>query len=267
MRSGRHRRRQPCRVPAGGLAAPGRVRRRRHADRRRAGAALSAAAAVEGLSRRQDRPRPAADAAGGVLSRPPHRVPARDPGRRDRPRRPRPCGSHPASVSGTAISCSPPARATGCRRSPASSSTACAICATWPRPTTLRERLAAAEHVVVIGAGFIGLEFAAVARAHGKPVHIVELTDRVMGRVASRRRPRISSPRRIAAPGSSSALARRSARIGGRQRPGRPCRTGRRRAAAGRPRRSSASASCRTANWRRRRGSRWRTASSSTSSC
>jgi 3-phenylpropionate/trans-cinnamate dioxygenase ferredoxin reductase subunit len=49
----------------------------------------------------------------------------------------------------------------------------------------LRDRLAAAQHIVVIGAGFIGLEFAAVARAKGKPVHIVELTDRVMGRVAS----------------------------------------------------------------------------------
>ncbi len=49
----------------------------------------------------------------------------------------------------------------------------------------LRQRLAAASRVVVIGAGFIGLEFAAVARAHGKQVHIVELTDRVMGRVVT----------------------------------------------------------------------------------
>src|SRR5712691_13432491 len=49
----------------------------------------------------------------------------------------------------------------------------------------LRQRLNAAERVVVIGAGFIGLEFAAVARAQGKHVHIVELTDRVMGRVVS----------------------------------------------------------------------------------
>jgi 3-phenylpropionate/trans-cinnamate dioxygenase ferredoxin reductase subunit len=49
----------------------------------------------------------------------------------------------------------------------------------------LRQRLEAAERVVVIGAGFIGLEFAAVARAKGKRVHIVELTDRVMGRVVS----------------------------------------------------------------------------------
>ena len=47
----------------------------------------------------------------------------------------------------------------------------------------LRQHLAVAEQVVVIGAGFIGLEFAAVARAHGKPVHIVELTERVMSRV------------------------------------------------------------------------------------
>src|SRR6266699_171549 len=49
----------------------------------------------------------------------------------------------------------------------------------------LRARLAAAENVVVIGAGFIGLEFAAIAREHGKHVHIVELTERAMGRVLS----------------------------------------------------------------------------------
>jgi 3-phenylpropionate/trans-cinnamate dioxygenase ferredoxin reductase component len=49
----------------------------------------------------------------------------------------------------------------------------------------LRDRLAAADNVVIIGAGFIGLEFAAVARGHGKDVHIVELTERAMGRVVS----------------------------------------------------------------------------------
>jgi 3-phenylpropionate/trans-cinnamate dioxygenase ferredoxin reductase subunit len=47
----------------------------------------------------------------------------------------------------------------------------------------LKERLAACEHAVVIGAGFIGLEFAAIARGKGLSVHIVELTERVMGRV------------------------------------------------------------------------------------
>jgi 3-phenylpropionate/trans-cinnamate dioxygenase ferredoxin reductase subunit len=47
----------------------------------------------------------------------------------------------------------------------------------------LKQRLAAARHAVVIGAGFIGLEFAAIARGKGLPVHIVELVDRVMARV------------------------------------------------------------------------------------
>jgi 3-phenylpropionate/trans-cinnamate dioxygenase ferredoxin reductase subunit len=47
----------------------------------------------------------------------------------------------------------------------------------------LRQRLAVAQHCVVIGAGFIGLEFAAIARGKGKSVHIVELVDRVMARV------------------------------------------------------------------------------------
>src|ERR1700680_1053142 len=51
---------------------------------------------------------------------------------------------------------------------------------TLAEPNQRRERLATAEHVVVIGAGFIGLEFAAVARGQGKPVRILELTDRVM---------------------------------------------------------------------------------------
>jgi len=49
----------------------------------------------------------------------------------------------------------------------------------------LRRHLAAANEIVVIGAGFIGLEFAAVAAAKGKRVHIVELVDRVMARVVS----------------------------------------------------------------------------------
>jgi 3-phenylpropionate/trans-cinnamate dioxygenase ferredoxin reductase subunit len=49
----------------------------------------------------------------------------------------------------------------------------------------LCERLAAATNVVVIGAGFIGLEFAAVARARGKNIRVLEIADRVMGRVVS----------------------------------------------------------------------------------
>ena len=47
----------------------------------------------------------------------------------------------------------------------------------------LQKRLQSCRHAVVVGAGFIGLEFAAIARGKGIPVHIVELTERVMGRV------------------------------------------------------------------------------------
>ena len=49
----------------------------------------------------------------------------------------------------------------------------------------LRQRLNETSEVVVVGAGFIGLEFAAVALARGTAVHIVELTRHPMGRVVS----------------------------------------------------------------------------------
>jgi 3-phenylpropionate/trans-cinnamate dioxygenase ferredoxin reductase subunit len=49
----------------------------------------------------------------------------------------------------------------------------------------LRQRLAARRHVVVIGAGFIGLEFAATARAKGLEVDVVELGARVMARAVT----------------------------------------------------------------------------------
>jgi 3-phenylpropionate/trans-cinnamate dioxygenase ferredoxin reductase subunit len=49
----------------------------------------------------------------------------------------------------------------------------------------LRDRLRAAERVVLVGAGFIGLEFAAVASKLGNAVTILEATDRVMARVVS----------------------------------------------------------------------------------
>lgn len=44
-------------------------------------------------------------------------------------------------------------------------------------------RLAQAQNVAVIGAGFIGLEFAAVARKLGKDVTVLEAASRIMGRV------------------------------------------------------------------------------------
>ena len=45
------------------------------------------------------------------------------------------------------------------------------------------DRLAMAQNVVVIGAGFIGLEFASVARKLGKKVSVLEAMERVMARV------------------------------------------------------------------------------------
>src|ERR1700686_2525774 len=49
----------------------------------------------------------------------------------------------------------------------------------------LRQRTATAKHVVVIGAGFIGLEFAATARAKGLEVDVLELAPRVMARAVT----------------------------------------------------------------------------------
>lgn len=53
----------------------------------------------------------------------------------------------------------------------------------------LKIRLAAAERVVVIGGGFIGLEAAAAARALGRTVTVVEAADRLIGRAVA---PRVS---------------------------------------------------------------------------
>jgi 3-phenylpropionate/trans-cinnamate dioxygenase ferredoxin reductase subunit len=49
----------------------------------------------------------------------------------------------------------------------------------------LRERLDQGRDIVVVGAGFIGLEFASVAIARGAAVHIIEVTQQPMGRVVS----------------------------------------------------------------------------------
>ena len=49
----------------------------------------------------------------------------------------------------------------------------------------LRDRLAEASRVVVVGGGFIGLEAAAAARAQGKEVVVVEAADRLVGRAVA----------------------------------------------------------------------------------
>lgn len=49
----------------------------------------------------------------------------------------------------------------------------------------VRARLEAAQHVVVIGGGFIGLEAAAAATAAGKDVTVVDVADRLLGRAVA----------------------------------------------------------------------------------
>ena len=49
----------------------------------------------------------------------------------------------------------------------------------------LRQRLPTCKHVVVVGAGFIGLEFAATAREKGVEVDVLELAPRVMARAVT----------------------------------------------------------------------------------
>lgn len=54
----------------------------------------------------------------------------------------------------------------------------------------LKQELEASQNIVVIGAGFIGLEIAAVANAAGKKVTVFDTADRVMARAVS---PNVSS--------------------------------------------------------------------------
>lgn len=51
---------------------------------------------------------------------------------------------------------------------------------------TLSPRISSIRSAVVIGAGFIGLEFAAVAAAKGVAVHVIELGERPMARAISK---------------------------------------------------------------------------------
>ena len=52
-------------------------------------------------------------------------------------------------------------------------------------PEALRHRITPGQRVVVIGAGFIGLEFAATARGKGLEVDVIELGTRVMARAVT----------------------------------------------------------------------------------
>lgn len=54
-----------------------------------------------------------------------------------------------------------------------------------PEAEALRQRLAGARRLVVVGAGFIGLEVAAVAARHGLEVTVIEAAARAMARAVS----------------------------------------------------------------------------------
>lgn len=56
---------------------------------------------------------------------------------------------------------------------------------TLPEAHILRSQLDRAERVVIVGAGFVGLEVAAAARALGRDVTVVEVAARPMGRATS----------------------------------------------------------------------------------
>ncbi len=56
---------------------------------------------------------------------------------------------------------------------------------TFAESEALRTRIKAGQRVVVVGAGFIGLEFAATARAKGLEVDVLELAPRVMARAVT----------------------------------------------------------------------------------
>jgi 3-phenylpropionate/trans-cinnamate dioxygenase ferredoxin reductase subunit len=64
---------------------------------------------------------------------------------------------------------------------------------------TLRSLMASSQRVIVIGAGFIGLEFAATARAKGLEVDVVELAARVMARAVTAEISEFSQSRHLAA--------------------------------------------------------------------
>lgn len=55
----------------------------------------------------------------------------------------------------------------------------------WAEARALKDVLGAIRSVVVIGAGFIGLEFASVAREQGKAVTVLDVAPRVMARAIS----------------------------------------------------------------------------------
>ena len=107
-----------------------------------------------------------------------HRTAPRPDRRRHRPRRQDRPPRATAPSSTTTSCCWPPAPSRAASTSPAPTWPASTICAASPTPTGCASVLAALGrdngHLVIAGAGWIGLEVAAAARGYGAEVTVVE---------------------------------------------------------------------------------------------
>ena len=165
--------------------ASGQVRRRNRRHRRRAVPALSAAAALQEVSYRAAAAGQAVSAAGKLLARLECRHAARRRGHRHRPsqqdrharRRPRARLPRPRAGDRHARG-----RVAVARHATLENVFSLRAIADVHR---LRPALDAAERVVIVGGGYIGLEVAAVLRGEGRAVTVVEAEDRVLKRVTA----------------------------------------------------------------------------------
>ena len=170
----RHRRRRPRRRQGGRDAARGGLRRQAGPDRRRARAPVRAPAADQGLPARRVAAREGLRPPGGLLRRARHRADDRDRGHRARP----------GALGITLDDGERAAATTGCcsatgaepRRIdvPGAASTASTTCARSPTATRCASASTRGGRVAVIGAGWIGAEFAASARQRGADVTLLD---------------------------------------------------------------------------------------------
>ena len=121
----------------------------------------------------------------------------------------RPSASATTAPSSTTTSCCwPPAPNRAAWTSPAPTSRACTTCAASPTPNALKGVLAALGrdngHLVIAGAGWIGLEVAAAAREYGAEVTVVEPAATPAARACSAPNSATSSPNCTASTASAS---------------------------------------------------------------
>ena len=95
------------------------------------------------------------------------------------------CDCATAARSPTIACCSRPAAACARSTCPARRCPACITSARSPTSTASLHHLRAGARVLLVGAGYIGLEVAAVARQRGFDVTVLEAAERVMSRAVS----------------------------------------------------------------------------------